>query len=215
MDYVKHDEMNTTLMEPLPLTEDVLANLAKVLDETPGVHMSFSLGNNRPALSLGIKSKSQDNVKLFSHALGQAGFDYPVRGPYKDNFYECRTRNGVDRILDVVLPHLSKRREMASQLLAVYRDQTALYSEQSRREVFNQSCDEIEARLLEYGSDTAVEFVERLLEHLQDKGMSLPYQRVGAVRGAVGGAAAADGFSPFVEPHHGLPNGGDAAIRLS
>ncbi len=214
MKYMKHDERNNDTMEQLLLTEDVLANLAKVLDETPGVHMSFSLGNNRPALSLGIKSKSQDNVQLFSHALGQAGFDYPVRGPYKDNFYECRTRNGVDRILDVVLPHLSNRRDVASKLLSVYRDQLALCGEQSGRESFNRSCDEIQARLLEYGCDTAVEFVERLLKHLQDKGMSLPYQRVGAVRGAVGGAAAADGFSPFVEPHHGLPNGGDAAIRL-
>jgi hypothetical protein len=202
-------------MEPLSLTEDILADLAKVLDETPGVHMSFSLGNNRPALSLGIKSKSQDNVELFSHALGQAGFDYPVRGPYKDNFYECRTRNGVDRILDVVVPHLSKRREMASQLLAVYRDQTALYSEQSQRESFYRSFDEIEARLLEYGSDTTVEFIERLLDHFRDKGMSLPFQRVGAIPGVVGGEDAADGASPFVEPYYGLPNGGDAAIRLS
>jgi len=214
MKYMKHDERNNDTMEQLLLTEDVLANLAKVLDETPGVHMSFSLGNNRPALSLGIKSKSQDNVQLFSHALGQAGFDYPLRGPYKDNFYECRTRNGVDRILDVVLPHLSQRREMASQLLAVYRDQTALYSEQSRRVSFNRSFDEIEARLLEYGSDTAVEFVERLLDHFRDKGMSLPFQKVGTVHGAVGGEDAAGGILQFGESH-GLPNGGDAAIRLS
>jgi hypothetical protein len=136
MEYMKHDERNTTLMEPLSLTEDILADLENVLDETPGVHMSFCLGNSRPALSLGIKSKSQDKVELFSNALRQAGFDYPIRGPYKDNFYECRTRNGVDRILDAVLPYLSKRREIASQLLAVYRDQLELYGEQSGRDSF-------------------------------------------------------------------------------
>src|SRR3984893_10226329 len=149
MDYMTHDERNTTLMEPLSLTEDILADLAKVLDETPGVHMSFSLGNNRPALSLGIKSKIRDNVELFSNALRQAGFDYAIRGPYKNDFYECRTRNGVDRILDVVLPYLSNRRDVASKLLSVYRDQLALCGEQSGRESFNRSCDEIQARLLE------------------------------------------------------------------
>src|SRR5216683_3888785 len=98
-------------MEPLSLTEDIRADLAKVLDETPGVHMSFCLGNNRPTLSLGIKSKNRSNVEVFSNALRQAGFDYPIRGPYKNDFFECRTRNGVDRILDVVLPHLSKRQD--------------------------------------------------------------------------------------------------------
>jgi hypothetical protein len=202
-------------MEQLSLTEDVLANLAKVLDETPGVHMSFSLGNNRPALSLGIKSKSQDNVQLFSHALEQAGFDYPVRGPYKDNFYECRTRNGVDRILDVVLPYLSNRRDVASQLLSVYRDQLALCGEQSGRESFYRSCDDLEVRLLEYGADTTVEFLERLFEHLRDRGMSLPYEKVDAIPGAVGGEAAGGGILQFGEPHHGLPNGANAAIGSS
>jgi hypothetical protein len=202
-------------MEPLSLTEDVLANLAKVLDETPGVHMSFSLGNNRPALSLGIKSKIRENVELFSNALRQAGFGYGIRGPYKNDFYECRTRKGVDHILDVTLPYLSKRREIASQLLAVYRDQLAPYGEQSGRESFYRSCDEIEAHLFEYGSDTVVEFLERLFEHLRDKGISLPYQKVGTDRGAVGGEAAAGGTLPFVEPHHGFPNGGNAAISSS
>jgi hypothetical protein len=196
------------------LTEDVLANLAKVLDEVPGVHMSFCLGNNRPTLSLGIKSKNRDNVEMFSNALRQAGFDYPIRGPYKDNFYECRTRNGVDRILDVVLPYLSNRRDVASQLLSVYRDQLALYRGQSQRESFNRSFDEIEARLLEYGSDATVEFVERLLDHFRDKGMSLPFQKVDAIAGAVDAGAAADGFSPFGESY-GFPNGGDAAIGSS
>jgi hypothetical protein len=214
MDYVKHDERNTKLMEPLSLTEDVLANLAKVRDETPGVHMSFCLGNNRPALSLGIKSKNRDNVEVFSNALRQAGFDYPIRGPYKDYFYECRTRKGVDHILDVALPYLSKRREIASQLLAVYRDQLALYGEQSGRESFYRSCDDLEVRLLEYGCDTTVEFLDRLFEHLQEKGLSLPYQKVDADRGAVGGEAAGGGILQFGEAH-GFPNGGNAAISSS
>src|SRR5260370_40626516 len=201
-------------MEQLLLTEDTSANLAKVLDETPGVHMSFCLGNtNRPTLSLGIKSKNRDNVEVFSNALRQAGFDYPIRGPYTNDFYECRTtRNGVDRTLEVILPYLSKRRDVASQLLAVYRDQLALYRGQSQRESFNRSCNEIEERLLEYGSDTTVEFVERLFEHLRDKGIYLPYQKVDADRGAVGGEAATGGTQPFVGPHHGFPKGANAAI---
>src|ERR1700732_647384 len=152
MDYVKHDERDTTLMESLSLTEDILTDLAKVLDETPGVHMSFCLGNNRPALSLGIKSKNRDNVEMFSNALRQAGLDCAIRGPYKHDFYECRIRNGVDRILEVILPYLSKRQDVASQLLSVYRDQLALYGEQSGRESFYRSCDDLEVRLLEYGS---------------------------------------------------------------
>jgi hypothetical protein len=53
------------------------------------------------------------------------------------------------------------------------------------------------------------------LDHFRDRGMSLPFQRVGAIPGVVGGAAAADGFSPFVGPRHGLPNGGNAAISSS
>jgi hypothetical protein len=137
MDYMTHDERNTTLMEPLSLTEGIPANLAKVLDETPGVHMSFCLGNNRPTLSLGIKSKNQDNVEVFSNALRQAGFDYGIRGPHKKDFYECRIRNEVDRILNRALPYLSKRRDIALQLLSVYRDQLALYGEQSVRDSFN------------------------------------------------------------------------------
>ena len=182
----------------------------------PGVHMSFCLSNNLPTLSLGIKSKNRDNVQTFSNTLSKAGFDYPLRGPYKKDFYECRTRNGVDRILDLILPYLSQRRNMASQLLAVYRDQIALRAKQSRRELFNQSCDEIEARLLEYGSATTVEFVENLLEHLRAKGMSLPYQVVGAAEGTVIDDPAAAGRAlPFDEPHQDLQDNGNAAIRSS
>src|SRR6266403_5695388 len=178
----------------------------------PGVHMSFCISNNLPTLSLGIKSKNRDNVQTFSNTLSKAGFDYPLRGPYKKDFYECRTRNGVDRMLDLILPYLSQRRNMASQLLAVYRDQIALRAKQSCRELFNQSCDAIEARLLEYGSATTVEFVEKLLENLRAKGMSLPYQAVGAAEGTVMDDPAAAGRAlPFDEPHQDLQDNGNAA----
>jgi hypothetical protein len=144
------------------------------------------------------------------------GFDCPIRGPYKGDFYECRTRNRVDRILDLILPYLPQRRNTASQLLALYRDQLAVQGKQSRQDSFKQSCDEIEARLFEYGSDTTIEFVEKLLANLRAKGMSLPYQVVVAAEGTIVDDPVAASFAlPYGKPNQDLQDNANAATRSS